>query len=234
MGTIESEHDSLSFEKSYRVSQAELDLLAYWISKNFADGIRALEGKEFIGLKYFLDQAALLVDHADLERFKNSGYLGWCEIRRKQIDTEVCYLCISNHLCTGCPEPNFDIRILRIEETQGSWAATGEGWQKIDNVEYRKESCPGCGGIYTEILQKIPILTKAFKCPSCGEEEKMTHAIKHLYLKEDQIHKLEFNFEVEIKCTKCKRKRILGQLLSGLLKALKIEIGLTGIKVTKN
>lgn len=166
MDLNESEIDPNSNDKSYKVTQAELDLLAYWISKRFANNIRILEGKEFLGLKSFLNQVALFVDKEDLEKFEKSCYLSWCEIKRRNIEKKD-NICISNYTCSGCPEPNFDVRLIGIEENQGRWTATGEGWQKNGNIEYRQEFCPGCGSVYTKILQKIPILTKEFRCPTC-------------------------------------------------------------------
>jgi DNA-directed RNA polymerase subunit RPC12/RpoP len=230
-----SENWGRQMNEVYKISESERRLFGYWVSGAFADRLREIEGKEFESSDALLEKMrTLATTDRDLERLNTfSSYVSWCRVRKESIDDRESKLCITNSICSGCPEPNFFMRLLKIEEEEGHWKAEGDGWHRMGNLESRKEICHGCGNIYMKILYKPPIVTEPFSCPKCGGKEKLLHSVKHLYLLEEEFDKLEFQFEVEIVCEKCNKKRFFVELIRDIMKIAKIEIGPGGIKLGK-
>ena len=141
----------------------------------------------------------------------------------------------SPSICPMCGRSDevlpYDIRLTKIEAKSEGWIAKGTGMttQKkllLPNQGYVKHTCPLCMSHYIALQHTIPVLCSPFQCPSCGEEETFRFSIHQLLEKED-----EFEFEVELICKQCEKKKTLKKLISGFLSVIKLEVSPTGISV---
>lgn len=113
------------------------------------------------------------------------------------------------------------IEIKSIESREDGWNAKGVG-------EIQQVKCPHCGMIYDAILHAVPICCSSIACPKCHKTEKLSYRIHRI---DTAFH--QFEFEVEIRCERCKKKRTLKRLIDSLLDVVKIKVSPTGVTVEK-
>lgn len=133
---------------------------------------------------------------------------------------------LSPPFCGHCtpqePKPKFyDINIFSIESGNEGWIARGRG-------SLIQTYCDRCGSIYNAILYTIPIQCASFPCPNCNEQQNFNYKIRSIITKENS-----FEFEAEIECSKCKKKKSFKKILTKILDVVNIEIQPTGITVKK-
>lgn len=115
-------------------------------------------------------------------------------------------------------EPWAHVSLESIQRSDDGWKAAG------------RAHCPLCAFAATAIKKQIPVLAASFECPSCHHADTLTYIINNIVRDHEQNH---FDFEVEIKCSKCSKKRSFKKALKAILDIIKIEIKPTGIEVKK-
>ena len=129
---------------------------------------------------------------------------------------------------TGCSQCNyaekypFHISITSITAEDEGWLAKGEGHRMRVN-----RHCPLCGQSYQALINAIPILCEPFNCPQCGKSETLHYKVNNITI--DDKH--SFEFEVEIECKICSKKRSLKKAVKELFGIIKLEVSPTGISV---
>ena len=145
------------------------------------------------------------------------------------------------HMCGRAQKYPYEIRITSIKSSEEGWIARGKGryieWA-FAAVRGRQRTaprdaiidryCPMCGKIYQAIEHTIPIQCAPFPCPKCGELQNLHYKIRSIITDEES-----FEFEVEIECEKCKKKKSFTKGLKKVLEVIKIEVKPTGITVRK-
>ncbi len=125
--------------------------------------------------------------------------------------------------CSSCMlhfDPPTMVTLESIQRSDDGWKASG------------RAHCPRCAGAATAIITEIPILASSFECPSCHHVDTLHYTINAI-TKSKEVGHDHFDFEVEIKCSKCSKKRSFKKALKALLDIIKIEIKPTGIEVKK-
>jgi DNA-directed RNA polymerase subunit M/transcription elongation factor TFIIS len=125
----------------------------------------------------------------------------------------------------------YDIHLTEINAKDEGWVAKGQGSASpkrlyLPNEEYVDVICHRCETHYRALQHTIPILCAPFHCPNCGKDEMFHFVIHHIAEREDM-----FEFEVELICKQCAKKRTLKKMISGLLSVIKLEVSPTGISV---
>ncbi len=95
------------------------------------------------------------------------------------------------------------------------------------NIKIR--CCSNCHFIYRAIMRTIPIQCAEFPCPKCGESQNLHPKIRNI-----KTDLQTFEFEVEIECKKCKKKKSLTNLIQRLFEIVKIEVKPTGISIKQS
>lgn len=127
------------------------------------------------------------------------------------------------NVCHHCLRPQrdpYDVRITSIESIEEGWIACGKGHYNIERM------CYDCGALYRAIAHAIPIQCAPFPCPKCDELQNLSYNIRNIKTFEDS-----FEFEIEIECNKCKKKKSLTKLLKKALEVIRIEVKPTGITI---
>jgi len=126
--------------------------------------------------------------------------------------------------CRSCMRGEMHPNVMSISSIKAEefkWVAKGKGLPE-DNRTF----CARCGALYREITHTVPILCEQFDCPKCGKAEKLHYKVNSITTEENQ-----FEFEVEIECQGCSKKRSLKKILKSILEIIKLEVGPTGITV---
>lgn len=89
--------------------------------------------------------------------------------------------------------------------------------------------CPECGAAAQAIKKDIPVLASTFECPKCHSTDTLKYEIQNI----EQVEQGEFEFEVEIKCSKCDKKVSFKKILKAILDVMSIKIGPEGVTVSK-
>jgi uncharacterized Zn finger protein len=110
------------------------------------------------------------------------------------------------------------LRVIEISQVKTGWITHGEIQLTC--------SCPGCGTVFNQIVQYIPIECASFPCPSCGPGSKLTPEILNITEAE-----MGYSFVVLLKCDACSKQRRLSKLLGGLSKITRVKVGPTGVEV---
>jgi hypothetical protein len=114
-----------------------------------------------------------------------------------------------------------EISSLNIEGSE--WRARG-----IVHIAYCVHGhCITCGRVFEAAKRQIPITFPELICPQCEKPD-------FLQFKVQGVTKVEegFEFVVAVRCTHCNIMNILRRILTGLISAVGIEIGLTGISIS--
>jgi len=111
------------------------------------------------------------------------------------------------------------IEIRSIESKDDGWTAKGVG--SIESVK-----CTLCGMMYDAILHAIPIQCSSFTCQICGTNESLIYKVNRI---DTAFH--QFEFEVEINCNRCNKKRGLKSLIKSILDVVKIKVTPTSVTV---
>lgn len=132
---------------------------------------------------------------------------------------------------SGCPtcgwglKQPYDIQITHIESGKEGWTAHGKGRY----YEEQRCPCPRCAALYNAIVHTIPILCAPFPCPNCNELQNLNYKIRSIKTDEDS-----FEFEADIECNKCKKKKSITKIIKKIFEVIKIEVKPTeGIIVKK-
>ena len=126
----------------------------------------------------------------------------------------VCPWCGSS----SCQVPSSRVRVVDISRVEAGWIAHGEIQVSC--------ACLGCGKVYIQIVQSIPIECASFPCPRCGPGSKLTPEILNMTEAESG-----YSFLAQLKCDACSRRSRFSKLLGGLSKITKVKIGPTGVEV---
>jgi hypothetical protein len=119
--------------------------------------------------------------------------------------------------------PAYSIKITSITANDAGWLAKGNG-----HTSRKWKTCEFCGATYMQLKHQVPIICASFDCPQCGKSEELSYKVKNITADEHS-----FEFEVEIECKVCKKKKSLTKTISQILSILKIEVNPTGISVKK-
>jgi hypothetical protein len=108
------------------------------------------------------------------------------------------------------------VALKHVESLPTGWIAQGQ-----------VTHCPMCAAAARAIRQEIPILASEFRCPTCDKLEKLDYRISRV--SETKDHGAGYEFEVEITCKDCSRKRTLRNFTQSLSGATKVEVTPGGV-----
>lgn len=113
----------------------------------------------------------------------------------------------------------YEIRIVSVDSLAEGWVVRGKG-HTIERI------CPGCGQVYEALAYAIPIHCSSFPCPKCGELQNFHYRIQSIKTDKDS-----FEFEAEIECKECKKKKSFTKMIRKILNVINLEISPKGITV---
>ena len=137
-------------------------------------------------------------------------------------DPEV-FVIMQSTRCSHCDfdsSENATVTLETIKRHTDGWKAGGHA------------TCPKCGAAAIAINKEIPVLASTFKCPSCDHSDTLKYAIQKIE-QTDKSKPGEFDFEVEIKCSKCPKKFSFKKIIKAILDVISIGVGPEGVKVSK-
>ncbi|HHG3603290.1 TPA: hypothetical protein ACPVZ0_004701 [Vibrio parahaemolyticus] len=132
--------------------------------------------------------------------------------------------------CTSGERHYSNVMVTQVKSTQSSWNLAGVG--ELRDVT---SACPFCGAMYEAVERIVPIHVKTLSCPNCKEIDSLELSvgdIKHSSSLSESGD-LEFEFQAELKCTRCHGKKSFSQKVWDILSASELEITLTGIRVKR-
>ena len=109
--------------------------------------------------------------------------------------------------------------------------AERDGWSVHGIVEagYSVEGhCRTCGRIFQVVKRQIPVQFPELACNECDRRAFLQYRVQEL-----KRIAGGFEFTVEIRCSGCRGRKQVTKLLTGLLRAIGIRVGLDGIAVSK-
>lgn len=89
--------------------------------------------------------------------------------------------------------------------------------------------CRTCGRLFEAARKSIPIQFPELTCPQCDKSEFLQYKIEGLSRVDDG-----FEFVATVRCSGCRAVATMKKFFTGLLNAISIEIGLTGITLKRS
>jgi hypothetical protein len=132
--------------------------------------------------------------------------------------------------CTSGISHYSHVMVTKVKSTQRSWNLNGVG--ELRGVT---ATCPYCAAMYEAVERVVPIHVKTLNCPKCKEKDTLeltVNDINHTSLL-SKSGDLEFEFQAELRCTKCQEKKSFSQKMWDILSASEVEITLTGIRIKR-
>jgi transposase-like protein len=123
------------------------------------------------------------------------------------------------HCMYGQDDPTIVLESIRTKN---------DGWKATGSVR-----CPACGEALTSIKKKIPIVAANFKCPTCNKKSKLKYKITKIKQK-DETKPHEFEFQVDISCSKLSHKFSYKKIIESILNVMSINVGPEGVKISKS
>ncbi|MDF4735564.1 hypothetical protein P3531_23510 [Vibrio parahaemolyticus] len=140
---------------------------------------------------------------------------------------------VSPNICDCCMSGTShysNVMVTQVKSTQSSWNLNGIGELRGVTAE-----CPFCAAMYEAVERIVPIHVKTLSCPKCKETDTLELTvgdINHTSLLSENGD-LEFEFQAELRCTKCHERKSFSQKMWDMLSASEVEITLTGIRVKR-
>ena len=84
--------------------------------------------------------------------------------------------------------------------------------------------CLTCGRLFEAAKSQFPILLPELRCVTCEKRDFLQYSVEELTKTEEG-----FEFAVSVRCVECGNRERFTKMVKGLLSAISIEVGLTGI-----
>jgi DNA-directed RNA polymerase subunit M/transcription elongation factor TFIIS len=138
-------------------------------------------------------------------------------------DQEDAVVVVESIYCPECgyEQDNPTIVLESIRTKNDGWKATGS------------VHCPECGMALRSIKKKIPIVAANFKCPTCNKKSKLKYRVTKIKQK-DATKPHEFEFQVDISCSKLTHKFSYKKIIDSILNVMSINVGPEGVKISKS
>jgi hypothetical protein len=116
------------------------------------------------------------------------------------------------------------VQVTGLRQEGDRWIAKG-----IVQIDYSVEGhCRTCGRIFEVAKGAIPLKFPDLVCHDCGQNAYLEYNVKDL----TQVPN-GYEFSVEVRCGHCSRSLTFSRVLTSLVRTAAIELGLTGLKVTR-
>ena len=114
------------------------------------------------------------------------------------------------------------VRIESLKTDADGWV--GHGTIHLDYCVHGR--CRTCGRVFEAARTQIPVLLPELRCSTCDKQDYLRFKVQELVRTEDG-----YQFGVSIRCSHCANVGTVTKILKGLLSAISIDVGLTGISI---
>jgi hypothetical protein len=129
----------------------------------------------------------------------------------------------------ACGSPDVElsdgVQIAALKADPAGWTVQG-----IVDMDYSiRGECQTCGRVFQVVKRQIPVQFPELACNECNRSAFLQYQIQELKRVAEG-----FEFTVAIRCSGCQGRKNVSKLLTGLLRAVGVTVGLDGIDIRKS